>query len=90
MEHLKIFQWIEWALKKATFEFDSETHSWCVWVPEIPGIFVQENTVEEARSTLIEVLEEYLLVSLENKENIPGFIPSRKRVSTKIKKLLPG
>ena len=73
MNHLKIYHWIEKALEGASFEFDPETEQWVAWNSQIPGVFVQGNTIEETRNDLIEVLEDFLIVSLQRGEEIPHF-----------------
>ena len=70
---LYITQYIENLLRKAEYEYDKETKSWCASVKELPGTYAQADTVEEARSQLAEVIEDYILVSLRERQTLPGF-----------------
>lgn len=70
---LYIAEYIENLLKKAEYEYDEETRSWCASVKELPGAYAQADTVEEAREQLAEVIEDYILVSLQDKQILPGF-----------------
>ncbi|PJB98463.1 MAG: hypothetical protein CO078_01910 [Candidatus Nealsonbacteria bacterium CG_4_9_14_0_8_um_filter_36_17] len=70
---LYIAQYIENLLAKAEYEYDPETKSWCASVEDLPGAYAQADTVEEVRSQLAEVIEDYILVSLQEKHPLPGF-----------------
>ncbi len=63
--------YIENNLQRASYEYDAETHTWCAWVEELPGAYAQADTVEAVRDELAEVIEEYMLVSLYNKQLVP-------------------
>lgn len=39
-------------LKKAKYEYDQATNSWCASVDELPGVYSQAHTIEDARSEL--------------------------------------
>ncbi len=54
---LFILEYIENLLKKAQYEYDSATSSWCAYVQELPGAYAQADSVEEAREKLTEVIE---------------------------------
>ena len=60
---LYLVNYINGMLKKANYEYDSATNSWCGSVDELPGVYAQANTLEEARAELAEVIEEYVFVS---------------------------
>lgn len=60
---LYITQYIENLLSKAEYEYDPETKSWCASIKDLPGAYAQADTVEEVRSQLAEVIEDYILVS---------------------------
>lgn len=77
---LYIPNYIENILKKADYEYDKETKSWCASIRELPGAYAQADTVEETREQLAEVIEDYILISLQEKHFLPGF----KHLSTKI------
>lgn len=70
---LYITQYIENLLRKAEYEYDKETKSWCASVADLPGAYAQADTVEETRGQLAEVIEDYILVSLREKQFLPGF-----------------
>ena len=46
---LYIIQYIEKILRKAKYEYDPETKTWCASVKDLPGAYAQADTVEEAR-----------------------------------------
>lgn len=70
---LFIIDYIESLLKNAEYEYDKDTQSWCAAVGELPGAYAQANSIEEARSQLTEVIEDYILVSLQKGHSLPGF-----------------
>jgi len=70
---LYIAQYIENLLRKAEYEYDKETKSWCACVKDLPGAYAQADTVEEVREQLAQVIEDYILVSLQEKHPLPGF-----------------
>ncbi|MBU4347528.1 type II toxin-antitoxin system HicB family antitoxin [Patescibacteria group bacterium] len=42
-------------------------------VPGLHGVWASEKTLEKCRETLREVLEEWLILKLRDKDEIPGF-----------------
>jgi len=70
---LFIQSYIEKILSKADYEYDDSTQSWCASVDILPGAYSQGNTVEEARNNLAEVIEDYIFVSLYEKQQLPNF-----------------
>jgi predicted RNase H-like HicB family nuclease len=75
---LYIINYIESMLRRANYEFDKQTKSWCASVDELPGAYAQTDSVEEVRAELAEVIEEYVLVSLQEGHPIPEFKDFRK------------
>lgn len=75
MRYMKLYitNYIENLLKKADYEYDKETNSWCAGVKELPGAYAQADTVEEVREQLAEVIEDYVLISLQQRQSLPGF-----------------
>ncbi|MEA2065418.1 MAG: type II toxin-antitoxin system HicB family antitoxin [Patescibacteria group bacterium] len=73
MLNLFINNYIEQMLKKVRYEYDQETKSWCAILKELPGVFAQADTVEEARQQVAEVIEDYLIVSLQKNHKLPDF-----------------
>ena len=70
---LYLNKYINKMLKKAKYEYDSVTSSWCASVDELPGVYAQADTIEDARSELAEVIEEYVFVSLQEGHPLPEF-----------------
>ena len=42
-------------------------------IPSLQGVWASEKTLEKCREALREVLEEWLILKLRDKDNIPGF-----------------
>ena len=70
---LYLINYINKILKKANYEYDSATNSWCASVDDLLGVYAQADTIEEARSELAEVIEEYVFVSLQEGHPLPEF-----------------
>lgn len=79
---LYITQYVENLLRKAEYEYDKETKSWCASVKNLPGAYAQADTIEQTREQLAEVIEDYILVSLREKHHLPGFkkLPAKAHV----------
>lgn len=73
MPNFFIAQAVEMYLKRAHYEHDKKTGEWCAWVEGLPGAYAQADTVESVRNQLAEVVEDYMLVSLYNRNPIPEF-----------------
>ncbi len=72
---MKLFinSYIEKLLKRANYEYDEKTKSWCASVDKLPGAYAQADTVEEVRDQLTEVIEDYILVSIAERQKLPDF-----------------
>jgi predicted RNase H-like HicB family nuclease len=72
---MKLFleEYIHNLLKSATYEYDEATKSWCASVDKLPGAYAQADTVEEVRNQLAEVIEDYIYVSLYERQTLPNF-----------------
>lgn len=70
---LYLINCIKKMLKKANYEYDQATDSWCASVDELLGAYAQADTVEDVRSELAEVIEEYVFVSLQEGHPLPEF-----------------
>jgi len=70
---LYLIKYLNKMLKKAKYEYDQATNSWCASVDELPGVYSQADTIEDARSELGEVIEEYVFVSLQEGHPLPEF-----------------
>jgi predicted RNase H-like HicB family nuclease len=75
---LFLIEYINKMLKKTSYEYDSATNSWCASVDELPGVYAQADTIEDARSELAEIIEEYVFVSLQEGHTLPQFRNFRK------------
>lgn len=62
---MKLFinSYIDKLLKKADYEYDRQTKSWCASVDDLPGAYAQANTKIEVKKLLAEVIEDYILVN---------------------------
>ncbi len=76
--NLYIVNYVEKMLCRANYEFDEQTNSWCASLDDLPGVYAQTDSVEEARTELAEVIEEYVLVSLQEGHPLPEFRNFRK------------
>ena len=81
---LFITSYIEKLLKKADYEYDKETKSWCASIDKLPGAYAQGDTVEEARQELTEVIEDYIIESLKENQKLPNFNFGSKIISSKV------
>lgn len=62
--------YIEAAIKKAEYK-KLEDDSWFGEIPGFQGVWANASTIEECRSELIEVLEEWLLLKIKDNDLIP-------------------
>lgn len=76
---LFIPKYVEKQLKKAKYEYDPQTKSWCAWVPSLPGTYAQASSVEKVREVLAEVIEDYIFVAIKKGEKLPQFDWPRKK-----------
>ena len=81
---LFITSYIEKLLKKADYEYDKETKTWCASIDELSGAYAQADTVEKARQELAEVIEDYIIESLKENQKLPNFNIKTKVTSSKI------
>ena len=70
---LSINSYIKKILKKADYEYDKQTKSWCASVGDLPGAYAQANTKKEVKERLAEVVEDYILVSIYQRKRLPNF-----------------
>lgn len=75
---LYLIKYINKMLKTATYEYDSGTNSWCASVDNLPGVYAQADTIEDVRSELAEIIEEYVFVSLQEGHPLAEFKNFRK------------
>jgi len=72
MRRVTLTEYVNEALERATYEYDADTESWCAWVEALPGCWSQADTVEEARRELAEVIEGWVILSLQRGHPIPA------------------
>ena len=65
MPNVTMTEYVSQALEQATYEYCERTDRWCAWVDPLPGCWSQGETVEEARRELGEVIEGWLVLSLQ-------------------------
>jgi predicted RNase H-like HicB family nuclease len=62
--------YIQAAMKRATYKI-LEDETYFGEIPDFQGVWASEKTLEECRSALQEVLEEWLLLKLRDNEEVP-------------------
>jgi len=67
---MMLLQYVEAAVKKAQYK-RLEDGSWFVEISGYPGVWANATTIEDCRTELIEVLEEWILLKTRAHENIP-------------------
>ena len=60
---LSINSYIKKLLKKADYEYDKQTKSWCASVDDLPGAYAQADAKRVVKEQLVEVIEDYILQS---------------------------
>ncbi len=65
-----LFEYIQGALEKAEYK-KLDDGSWFAEVLGFEGVWANGKTVEECRKELVEVLEEWLILKLRDKDPIP-------------------
>jgi len=80
MLNLFINNYIEKMLKKVKYQYDENTKSWCAILEELPGVYAQADTVEAVRQQVAEVIEDYIIVSLQKNQELKSFKKIKKMV----------
>jgi predicted RNase H-like HicB family nuclease len=65
-------RYIQTALRKAKYNYDEETKSFIAVVEELPLCWGQGETHEEAREELENVIEGWILLSIQKGEKLPA------------------
>lgn len=65
MKRIGLTGYITEALKRAVYEYCDQTRQWCAYVQELPGCWATGETVEHARQELRDVVEGWLMLSLQ-------------------------
>ena len=63
-------EYIEAAMKKAKYKI-LEDATYFGEIPDFPGVWADESTLEDCRRVLREVLEDWLLLKLRDDEEVP-------------------
>ena len=63
-------EYIHKALEKARYKV-LEDGTWFVEIPGFEGVWANAGTVEECRHELMEVLEEWLILKIRDRDSIP-------------------
>jgi len=66
-----ISEYIQLALSKARYE-EFGDGSYYAEIPDCPGVWANENSPEQCKSVLAEVLEEWILLKLHDKDELPA------------------
>lgn len=65
-----LLEYMEKAIKKAEYK-KLENNTWFGEIPGFQGVWANGNTLEECRSELVEVLEEWIMLKIRDNESIP-------------------
>ncbi|HXB69403.1 MAG TPA: hypothetical protein VNY05_14225 [Candidatus Acidoferrales bacterium] len=73
-------RYIREAMKRARFK-TLENGTCCGWIPALAGVWANETTLDACREVLQEVLEEWLVLKIRDRDPIPRIgrvsLPSR-------------
>ena len=64
-----LFEYIQKAAEKAQYKV-LDDGTWFVEIPEFEGVWANAGTVEECRRELLEVLEEWLVLKIRDRDSI--------------------
>ena len=65
-----LFEYIQGALEKAEYK-KLDDGTWFAEIKGFEGVWANKKTVEECRRELVEVLEEWIVLKLKDKDPIP-------------------
>ena len=77
-----LIEYIQAALEISQYK-KLEDGSWFAEIPGFKGVWANGKTVEECRRELVEVLEEWLILKIKNKDPVPVM----KKISLNIKEV---
>lgn len=80
-----LLEYLEKALEKAEYR-KLEDDSWFAQIPDFEGVWANGKTVEECRGELLEVLEEWIFLKINDGDSIPVL----KGVELKIREVAVG
>ena len=64
-------QYIEAAMKKGRYEILPDDHTYYGEIPGFQGVYANESTLEDCRSELRDVLEDWILISVSRRLPLP-------------------
>jgi predicted RNase H-like HicB family nuclease len=64
-------RYIEVAIEHGQYEWLEESHEYYGEIPELPGVWATGSTMDECRTELKEVLEEWIAMGLSMNHHIP-------------------
>jgi len=67
-----IGEYVQEALNRAKYEMIEDEEPFYAEVPELPGVWATGRTLEECRTNLIEVIEGWILLSVQKELPIPA------------------
>jgi predicted RNase H-like HicB family nuclease len=65
-----LFEYIQSALKYAEYK-KLDDHTWFAEIPNFTGVWANGKSIEECRTELAEVLEEWILLKIRDDEKVP-------------------
>ena len=65
-----LLNYINKALEKAQYKL-LDDGTWFTEIPDFQGVWANKTTVEECRQELVEVLEEWLILKIRDRDSIP-------------------
>ncbi|MFH0774072.1 MAG: type II toxin-antitoxin system HicB family antitoxin [bacterium] len=71
MKLVNFHAYLKEVLKNATYELGESSNVIVAEAPDLPGCFTQEETFEEARESLIDAIELWVVVALSKGEMLP-------------------
>lgn len=66
-----LLEYIQSAMKRAHYEILPDGEGYYGKIPQFKGVWANADTLEECRSELQEVLDEWVVISLKNGNEIP-------------------
>ena len=71
-----LIEYIQGALERAQYK-KLEDETWFAEIPKFEGVWANGQTVEQCRKELVEVLEEWLILKIRDKDPLPEGFESR-------------
>lgn len=65
-----LIEYVQAVIEKAEYK-KLENGSWFVEIPGFDGVWANQNSVEECRRELVEVLEEWIMLKIRDNDHVP-------------------